>query len=223
MSFPPKKQKRFEQELKKPRVKYDSEEKYKWLVDLLDSYHLIDIGVKIELESQEKLTKRKVVCQKGCSACCSNPNVLINEIELRGLTWYMSEIVEEEVYNRLSLQLINHEQTTACCFLLDGACSIYPVRPIACRIFYVYDTPCENLEDVAITRPKDIAHAHKKEIAWMVSKKLMPHLGIIERKEQMRLFGEGYMFNNTRSLHEFDWKEFKTNIDKIRLLLSERQ
>ncbi|MFL1672566.1 YkgJ family cysteine cluster protein [Paenibacillus dendritiformis] len=216
MKIPQKKLQRFNREMKKGRAFYPQESKYEWLKDLLDAYQIADAGTRIELESLIKRTNRKIVCDKGCFACCLNPTIPINQIELMGLSWYVSEIMDDETYERIAQQLITHSETTACHFLLDGACSVYPVRPLACRVFHVFDNPCENYEDVSKTRPEDIAHGHKVEIAWMVTQKLMPHMGVQNKADQLELFGEGFMMKNTRAMHTFDWKDFKKQVDYIK-------
>jgi Predicted Fe-S-cluster oxidoreductase len=215
--IPSKKQKRLEEALKTPRDKYITEGKYPWLPALLDAYNIIDKGDEIELESITESNGRKIACSKGCSACCLNPTVPINQVELQGLSWYVSEVMDQEIYDRISPQLLNHDQTTTCCFLLDGVCTVYPVRPIACRTFHVFDKPCEEYEDVSKTRPEDIAHSHKQYLAWLVAQKLMPHLGAKGNKE--KLFDEGFMVKNTRDLHTFGWEMFKDSCDKARKFL----
>jgi len=211
-----KKQQRFTKELKKARLKYSSESQYDWLPDLLDAYQIVDAGIVVELDFQERKTRRKSACTKGCYACCLNPSVPINKVELMGINWYMSEITDDNIYARVFKQLKCHTESTACPFLLDKICSIYPVRPIACRMFYVYEKPCAEFEHVNETRPDDILHTSNVDVAWMVSQKLMPHLGITDKKVQREMFIDGYMFKNTRQMHTFDWNIFLENTDSIR-------
>lgn len=214
----PKKLDRFKSKMKKTRVKYQTESKIAWLKDLLDAYHIIDAGIEVELESQTKRTGRKIACHKGCFACCFNPSVKINDIELRGLSWFLSEEMDDDTFSTVYNQLENHLESSACPFLASGNCSVYPVRPIACRIAYVFDNQCTIDEDVYKTRPDDMIYTHGEEVAWMVSQKIMPHLGIHDVNQQRKLFEYGYMFSNTREMHTLDWsimasrsKEFRTN------------
>jgi uncharacterized protein len=214
----PKKLEKLRKELRKGRDHYPQEQRYDWLKDLLDAYHIIDAGAKIEIESHLKATGRTLACHEGCSACCMNPTVPINEIELRGISFYTTEIMDEEIYDRVLRQLEEHESTSACPFLVDNRCSIYPFRPIACRIFHVYDKPCELKEDVSKTRPNDILPAHNPDYARMVSDKLLPHMGIANN-DKRKAFESGYMFQNTRAMHTFDWKWFADNSRKIKKLI----
>lgn len=211
-----KKQQRFTKELIKARLKYSSESKYNWLPDSLDAYQIVDAGVAVELDSQVRKTQRKIACKKGCYACCLNPTVPINRLELMVISWYMSEVTDDNIYDRVSRQLKCHKESTTCPFLLDKICSIYPVRPIACRMFYIYEEPCAEYEHVDETRPDDILHTNNIDVAWMVSQKLMPHLGITDKKLQREMFMDGYMFKNTRQMHTFDWNIFAEDTKKTR-------
>ncbi|OMD71855.1 YkgJ family cysteine cluster protein [Paenibacillus odorifer] len=219
MALSPKKLERFKREIKKGRKTYAQENKLEWLKALLDSYHYSDVGTRIELESQFKTNNKILACGEGCSNCCQNTQVPINEIELMGLSWYVSEEMDSETFQRITPQLINHLETTACPFLLDGRCSVYEVRPIACRVFNVFGKKCEEREDISFSRPEDIAHTHDVDIAWMVSQKLMPFMGVTDKKQQRYLFEDGFMMRKTRALHTFDWNVFKEQVDQIKSTL----
>jgi len=72
-------------------------------------------------------------CRKGCSACCTDISVLAVEAYaiLRGieasLSPYGEEFAEEETPRE-------HPHSGACVFLdSEGACRIYPHRPLICR------------------------------------------------------------------------------------------
>lgn len=218
----PKKLEKLRRELRKGRTHLPQENRYGWLKDLLDAYQIVDAGAKIEIESHLKATKRTLACREGCSACCMNPTVPINEIELRGISFYTNEVMQEETYNVVLHQLEQHESTSACPFLVEHRCSIYPLRPIACRIFHVYDKPCELKEDVSQTRPNDILRAHNPDYARMVSDKLLPHMGV-SNSEKKKAFESGYMFQNTRAMHTFDWKWFAENSRKIKNVIKSNE
>lgn len=69
-------------------------------------------------------------CKRGCSACC-HITVNITEVE--------AQIIEEHTgrrYKRLTTPIRHRESAFTgmpCPFLVENACSIYPVRPFACR------------------------------------------------------------------------------------------
>lgn len=78
-----------------------------------------------------------VACGKGCSACCKM-NVSISAIE--------AERLSAASGRRMAALLhpIRHPEDRyageACPFLVDDACSVYEVRPYACRAHYSFDT-----------------------------------------------------------------------------------
>jgi Fe-S-cluster containining protein len=101
---------------------------------------------------------RPATCSKGCSHCCrqeiyvpraeaeamvqwlegSAPHVIADlKVKIAAwLHWYRSE------YPKLTASGVTRREALSshgpeCPALLDGACSIYPVRPIFCRTHYV--------------------------------------------------------------------------------------
>ncbi len=131
----------------------------------------VDMGVaKAEGEG------RAVSCQKGCSACCSQP-VPIAEFEAYNLAEVVvrlpeprrAEVIEKfdaavthfarigwfekfQKFNSLTAEgfsevLLEYmREDVSCPFLLDGACSIYEDRPLVCREYLVTNPP-ENCAD----------------------------------------------------------------------------
>lgn len=74
-------------------------------------------------------------CGKGCSHCCHIP-VRITE--------YEAELLAEATGRQmkyLSAKQAKRDPTQPgpCPFLQDGACAVYPVRPLICRIHYSVD------------------------------------------------------------------------------------
>lgn len=87
-------------------------------------------------------------CKKGCSHCC-NMNVDMNEYEAAAIVDYCvrnSISIDEE-----TLELQEHlsevqrfkSKFRKCVFLVNNECSIYPVRPIACRKYFVTSAPAD--------------------------------------------------------------------------------
>ena len=74
-----------------------------------------------------------VCCKKRCSACCEQGEYPISELELKYL---MQGFLSLE--NSLKIQVQKNFKTMkkgeACPFLIDKECSIYPYRPIVCRV-----------------------------------------------------------------------------------------
>ncbi len=84
-------------------------------------------------------------CRKGCSHCC-HQSVMVTAPEVVHAAKFLHDnLTEKEVLrlrDRVAARarqgdgLDNHERMDsriACAFLMDGMCSIYPVRPLQCR------------------------------------------------------------------------------------------
>jgi len=97
------------------------------------------------------------VCAKGCSSCCSQ-NVLITALEgerildfigERGLEQWFADRLQVSLsapvlttneyaascLQKLEVDELNPPPVSPCPFLKDDYCTIYPVRPFACRCF----------------------------------------------------------------------------------------
>ncbi len=88
-----------------------------------------------------------VDCRKGCSWCCHQP-VFANSYELRYLANHIRDSFSEQEQKKVyQLALEKNEETSKltekeilnykrpCPLLKDGACTAYPARPLACRIY----------------------------------------------------------------------------------------
>lgn len=188
------------------REKYPHELHYPWLIILLDSYYICDNEVKVDVAIQETITKRKIACHKGCCNCCLRSDVLLSQIELQGISWFVSEIMDYESQNKLKPRLENHRRSMECPFLIENMCSIYFVRPLSCRHFLVYNKPCDIDEDVLFSRPNDI-YLTPKDIVWKVARRLMDfeEYECSTEETKREKFDQGVIFQNSRSLHKIDW------------------
>ncbi len=109
--------------------------------------------------------KRPIQCEKGCNWCCFQPvyittqeAILIYEFMSQSLSPEIQRMIKTNVHSKFKKtkglteekkQTIRH----ACPFLIEGNCSVYPVRPMACRIYlssnvssckWKYDHPTEH-------------------------------------------------------------------------------
>lgn len=90
--------------------------------------------------------KGGVSCKKGCHFCCRQ-SVTIFKIEAEVIAEYCKEHDISIPKNYLEEQLKHGWREVAvtevgwCTFLKEGKCSIYPVRPLACRKYYVGTPP----------------------------------------------------------------------------------
>ena len=84
-------------------------------------------------------------CRKGCDHCCHQSVMVTAPEVVHAATFLHDNLTEQEVTRlrdhvaaraRQGDGLDNHERMDrhlACAFLMDGTCSIYPVRPLLCR------------------------------------------------------------------------------------------
>ncbi len=99
------------------------------------------------LEQHAKRENVGIDCKKGCEFCCHQA-VYANSYELHLLNDFMlkkfsssqkSEVLNRAIKKTNSTQklddksILNYKE--ACPLLVDGACSAYPARPMACRIY----------------------------------------------------------------------------------------
>ncbi len=135
----------------------EDEARLPWLSMLLEAYAIADTGIAVAVREHEKKRQRKLACAKGCGSCCLHQQDLpLYPHELVGIYWYASEKMPEPGRSLLRDRLAVSRDGTACPFLEDNACSIHPVRPIGCRQFNVFTTPCLSGEDPYYTRRDDV-------------------------------------------------------------------
>lgn len=96
-------------------------------------------------------SKLTAACHKGCNYCCyfrvdvSADEVLLikNFFEKHIVSEQQSLIREKAKVNAAIIAPLSYSEhmrtNIECCFLVDGECSIYPVRPVACRSFHATD------------------------------------------------------------------------------------
>lgn len=78
--------------------------------------------------------KEFICCKAGCSACCEKGDYPVTEEELKILMTGYSNLNNESKI-RVQENIKTMEHGGACPFLLDKLCSIYPYRPMICRIY----------------------------------------------------------------------------------------
>lgn len=135
----------------------EDERRLSWLPLLLDAYAIADTGVAIAIRNEEERRGRRLACGKACGNCCEHQSDLpLYPHELVGIYWYVAEKMEPALRARLKVQLAAHTADSPCPFLIDGSCSIHPLRPIGCRQFNVFSSPCLPGEDPYFTRRADV-------------------------------------------------------------------
>lgn len=115
------------------------------------------------LKRLHEKAKIRPSCRAECSACCTHP-VWTTHAELDIIQAYIRDSLSAELQERLTANLrewhlqIGQEASNLrvgdqdgqyryiakqvlCPLLLNDNCCIYPVRPVACRVYYSYGNP----------------------------------------------------------------------------------
>lgn len=183
-----------------------------WLSLLLDAYHLVDEGVAKAVAQEEKRGKM-LACARGCSSCCrTHKTIPVYPLELVGMTWYATEKITAPERKTLKRQLENHEDADACPFLVDGVCSVHPMRPIACRQFNVFNTPCAEGEDPYYTRRHDVLTPIKKYVndAFFI---MLPFYGMEGKLQRRKAIDSGAVHKLARPMRSCNWTSLAEKMD----------
>lgn len=198
---------------KPQRLKFPAEQAANpWLVYAFEAYYHADVGVAKGIQ-QEEHNGRKLACAKGCSNCCkSHTTIPIFPLELLGLYWYVTKIMPADTRTRLKPQLANHVAGTPCPFLLEGACSVHPMRPLACRHFNVFGKTCAEGEDAFYTRREDVLTPLKfhQDAAYAA---MLPFHGMVTPEQKQAAMQQSYVQQQARVLQEIDWAHLAARID----------
>ncbi len=207
-----KKGKRQGAQIKASRVHFPEEASLPWLPMLLDAYYIADKGIGLEISKRLK-AGQSLACKKGCSSCCATHTTIpIYPLEVVGIYWYVIEKLIGPERDKVKKQLANFGKGKPCPFLVDGACIIHPVRPLACRHFNVFNKPCEPGEDPFYTRREDVLSPNEryKERALAA---MLPFHGIKEPSEKKRMAKAGVLNSMVKNLHEIDWQNLAKRMD----------
>jgi len=185
----------------------EHERQYPWLGPLLETYHRTDRTVQKDLKKSGK----KVACGKGCDVCCHNMGVPITEPEVPAVSWYVVEMMRGETRDKLIREIEDFEPgQEKCPFLVDSACGIYAVRPLACRTFHVFNKKCQPGESIVDTRPQDFYIPPSAKLLE-ASRPLFRHLGFLTSAEQDEAFHSGFLESISHELNHMDWKTYLLN------------
>jgi len=189
------------------RVRYPEDEAANpWLSFLLDAYHIQDTGIAVELEQEKKRRQEKLGCRRGCGTCCQRPTVPATEPEINGIEWYINNKMPEDLRETVKKEILTRGKSLKCPFNVDGVCCIYPVRPIACRLLYVFGEPCIPNHDIYKYRAKDI-WTHSRDLGRRITFALLPLYGITAAAEMNEAFDAGFLAEHTISMLEQPWAE----------------
>ncbi len=189
-----------------PRLTFaEDEARLPWLSLLLSMYHTTDRGVAQGIRQFER-QGRTLACARACAACCrSHADIPVYPLELTGIAWFATEQLRGELREKLQRQLAQHKANPSCPFLVDEACSIHPLRPMACRHFNVFDRACAEGEDAFHTRRDDVltpvAFHKNKALAMMLR-----HHQVPTENERNACVANGSVHSLAQSLREVRWE-----------------
>lgn len=98
----------------------------------LDRDAILAIGSQIS----EAITP-KLACANGCSHCCYM-GVAITEFEARKISDFIGKplAIKGDAFSYMENYNVEQYATVPCTFLVNEQCSIYSVRPLACRLHH---------------------------------------------------------------------------------------
>jgi Fe-S-cluster containining protein len=192
----------------------EDEKKRPWLRLLLEGYHIVDKGVAKAIDAEQK-KGRKLACSKRCAHCCgTHKDIPVYPLEIAGISWYAAEKIKGPDRDVLKKQLGVFKKNDTCPFLIEGACSIHPMRPMACRQFNVFNTPCGEGEDPYYTRREDVMGPVKKHVdqAFFI---MLPFYGVEKESERIRIVETGAFHKLVKELHASNWKELAERMERL--------
>ena len=190
------------------------EKKHPWLSFLLDAYSVIDKGVGEAIREAVRRGKR-LACGKGCSTCCTTHQTIpVYPLELVGISWYVAEKIIGPERERVKMNLRNYRENDPCPFLIDGICSVHPMRPVSCRQFNVFGTPCAEGEDPYYTRRQDVLSPIKKytDRAFFL---MLPFYGVHDETERWNIIESGAVHNVVKLMQTCNWKSLADKMEEF--------
>lgn len=193
----------------------EDEARFAWLPMLLDAYEIIDKGVDIAIKREKRKTQRRTACSEGCGACCkTHTDIPVYPLELAGIYWYAIEKMTGQARTVLMEQLADHEGKPPCPFLINNACSIYPIRPVACRQFIVFTKPCAEAEDAFHSRREDVL-TPLQDFTDQAFFAMLPFYGITKEADRIQAVKNKVLNTRVRNLQECDWKALAKKMNDV--------
>lgn len=212
----PKNKKNRSGSVKIKRTSFTQEEKrLTWLTMLLNAYYILDKGVACAVEAELK-RGRKLACERGCTNCCiALKDIPVYPLELMGISWYAAEKMSGPERDTLKGRLKDHKKNDPCPFLIGSACSIYVMRPMACRQFNVFGKPCAEGEDPYYARIEDVLPPVKKYVdqAFFI---MLPFHGVEKESDRVKAVENGDMHKTVNVLQGCNWKLLAERMESVK-------
>ena len=123
---------------------------------------LLDAFAAVDCDTARAVALRgeQPACGPNCSQCCIQP-IPATPLESLALRIFVEQAhaPENRAAQTKAFAPFCGEKTSlaaACPFLREKCCAVYPVRPMACRRYIVFDHPCQTGEDATQTRPDHV-------------------------------------------------------------------
>jgi len=153
-------------------------------------------------------------CRSGCDVCCrTQADIPVFQIELAGISWFSVEKLEEARRAAVRVGLGRHVPgSRECPFLVESACSIHPVRPMACRLFTVFGRPCAEGEDPFHERRSDML-APPPGLLARAYRVMLPFHGVTEPQDQDAWLERGLVKTLAVNFPDCDWRSLARLMD----------
>jgi Fe-S-cluster containining protein len=175
-----------------------------WLSLLRDVQRITDLGVTAGI-ARGVAGGRRLACDRGCASCCrTHTDIPVYPLELMGIAWYVNEKLAQPLRGRVLGQMLDYRSRPACPFLVDEACAIHPVRPMACRHFNVFDRPCAEGEDAYHNRRGDVLNPERAFMDQALER-MLEHHGVADPAERRRRVLSGEVHRLAQSLRDLGW------------------
>ena len=168
---------------------------------------LVDAGVAAAVRSEERRRGVRRACRRGCDVCCrTQADIPVFQIELTGISWYSAEKLDGPVRAAVRDRLDRHVAgARECPFLVEHACAIHAVRPLACRLFTVFGRPCAEGEDPFHARRPDMLTL-PPGLLTRAYREMLPFHGVTESKDQETWLERGLVNTLAVNLPTRDWR-----------------
>ncbi len=188
------------------RIHFPADEaRQPWLALLLDVQQLTDDAVSEGIQRETRKGKT-LACARGCASCCrTHTDIPVYPLELMGIAWYATEKLAAPLRAQVQTQLQQHATRDACPFLVDEACAIHPLRPMACRHFNVFGHQCAPGEDAFHTR-REAVLTPIKTLKDKALRMMLRHHDIKSETERRRQVETGEVHRLAQSLRDLRWE-----------------
>lgn len=184
-------------------------------VPLLRRMHAVaDAGIEKAVRAEERRRGARRACRRGCSVCCRHQSdIPAFPIELTGISWYCAERLDGPARATVRARLAEHARGGHCPFLVDDACAVHPVRPLACRLFTVFGRPCAEGEDPYHARRADLL-APPAGLLARVYREMLPFHGVHEPRDQEQWLERRLVDALAVNLPDCDWRSLVTVMER---------